>query len=203
MILYNNHARQIAASTACAWIYDYERHLYRSLTISSSSTVPQTMSIAVIQGASGGLGLNLAAHILRHTSMKVYALTHQNSTTDLERHLEQSSESNQIKDRLTVLGGIDNTQEDTLSKASKTIEEREGKASVRLIACLAGIVGPPSPFPHFDPAKVQLHPEKSLSAFDAKAALETFNVNTIGHLLTYKHFVPLIPTRKESSKRAG
>ena len=43
----------------------------------------------------------------------------------------------------------------------------------------------------------QLHPEKSLSAFDAKAALETFNVNTIGHLLTYKHFAPLVPTRKE------
>jgi NAD(P)-dependent dehydrogenase (short-subunit alcohol dehydrogenase family) len=99
------------------------------------------MSIAVIQGASGGLGLNLAAHILRHTSLKVYALTHQSSTTDLQRHLEQSSDSN-LKDRLTVLGGIDNTQEESLAKASKTLEEREGKASVRLIACLAGIVRP-------------------------------------------------------------
>jgi hypothetical protein len=43
----------------------------------------------------------------------------------------------------------------------------------------------------------QLHPEKSLSAFDAAEALKTFNVNTIGHLLTYKHFTPLVPTRKE------
>jgi len=99
------------------------------------------MSVAIIQGASGGLGLNLAAHILRHTSLKVYALTHQSSTTDLQRHLEQSDSN--LKDRLTVLGGIDNTAEDTLSKAAKTLEEREGKASVRLIACLAGIVCPP------------------------------------------------------------
>jgi len=97
------------------------------------------MSVAVIQGASGGLGLNLASHILRHTSMKVYALTHQSSTTDLQRHLEESSDSS-VKDRLTVLGGVDNTQEDALSKAAKTLEEREGKASIRLIACLAGIV---------------------------------------------------------------
>lgn len=100
------------------------------------------MSIAVIQGASGGLGLNLAAHILRHTSLKVYALTHQSSTTDLQRHLEESSDSNSVKDRLTVLGEIDNTQEDALSKAAKMLEEREGKAAVRLIACLAGIVCP-------------------------------------------------------------
>ena len=96
------------------------------------------MSIAVIQGASGGLGLNLASHILRHTSLKVYALTHQGSTTDLERHLEQAAGNHQ--DRLTVLGGIDNTQEESLSKAANTLEEREGKASVRLIACLACIV---------------------------------------------------------------
>jgi len=119
----------------CAWICT-KRHSDRShLTLHRTSI----MSIAVIQGASGGLGLNLAAHILRHTSLKVYALTHQSSTTDLQRHLEQSSDSN-LKDRLTVLGGIDNTQEESLSKASKTLEEREGKASVRLIACLAGIV---------------------------------------------------------------
>jgi hypothetical protein len=71
--------------------------------------------------------------------MKVYALTHQTSTTDLQRDLEQSGQNN-AKDRLTVLGGVDNTQEEGLEKAAKTLEEREGKASVRLVACLAGIV---------------------------------------------------------------
>jgi hypothetical protein len=71
--------------------------------------------------------------------MKVYALTHKNSTTDLQRHLEQVGEG--AKDRLSVLGGVDLTQEDSLTGAAKTLEEREGKASVRLVACLAGIVG--------------------------------------------------------------
>jgi len=96
------------------------------------------MSIAVIQGASGGLGLGLASHILRHTSMKVYALTHQSSTTDLQRHLEQAGDG--AKDRLSVIGGVDLTQEESLAGVAKTLQEREGKASIRLIACLAGIV---------------------------------------------------------------
>lgn len=96
------------------------------------------MSAAIIQGASGGLGRGLAAHILRNTSLKVYALTHQSSTTDLQRHLEQ--EGKDAKDRLAVIGDIDLAHEDGLEKAAKTVEDREGKASVRLIACLAGIV---------------------------------------------------------------
>lgn len=100
------------------------------------------MSVAVIQGASGGLGRGLAAHILRNTNLKVYALTHQSSTTDLERHLE--SEAGDVKDRLSVIGGVDLSQEDGLQKAAETVKEREGKASVRLIACLAGIVSSPT-----------------------------------------------------------
>lgn len=106
------------------------------------------MSVAIIQGASGGLGRGLAAHILRNTSMKVYALTHQSSTTDLQRHLE--SEGKDVKDRLSVIGGVDLAEENGLEKAAGTVREREGKASVRLIACLAGIVSPPTVFDQHD-----------------------------------------------------
>lgn len=98
------------------------------------------MSVAIIQGASGGLGRGLASHILRNTSLKVYALTHQSSTADLERYLE--GEGKDIKDRLSVIGSIDLAQEEGLAKAAETVKDREGKASVRLIACLAGIVCP-------------------------------------------------------------
>lgn len=101
------------------------------------------MSVAIIQGASGGLGRGLAAHVLRNTSLKVYALTHQSSSTDLQRHLE--AEGKDAKDRLSVMSSIDLTQEDGLERAAKAIQDREGKASVRLIACLAGIVSPPKP----------------------------------------------------------
>ncbi len=43
----------------------------------------------------------------------------------------------------------------------------------------------------------QLSPEKSLAAVQHDTVLNQFGINTLGHLLTYKHFVPLIPTRKE------
>ena len=105
------------------------------------------MSVAVIQGASGGLGRGLAAHILRNTSMKVYALTHQSSTTDLERYLESESEGKDIKGRLSVIGDVDLAEENGLEKAAGMVKEREGKGSVRLIACLAGIVSPPAALP--------------------------------------------------------
>lgn len=98
------------------------------------------MSIAVVQGASGGLGRGLATHILRNTSLKVYALTHQSSTTDLQRHLESESGVTDLKDRLTIIGDVDLSQEDGIGRSASIVRDREGKASVRMIACLAGIV---------------------------------------------------------------
>ena len=32
--------------------------------------------------------------------------------------------------------------------------------------------------------------------------MDTFAINTLGHLLTYKHFVPLVPNRKAIAKVA-
>jgi NAD(P)-dependent dehydrogenase (short-subunit alcohol dehydrogenase family) len=41
-------------------------------------------------------------------------------------------------------------------------------------------------------------PEKSLSALDTDAMLESFRVNTIGPALVLKHFLPLLPKRGRS-----
>lgn len=112
----------------------------QSLPVTFRTVHATIMSVAIIQGASGGLGRGLASHILRNTSLKVYALTHQSSTTDLERHLESEGKGKGASERLSVIGNIDLTQEDGLEKAAHTVRNREGKASVRLIACLAGIV---------------------------------------------------------------
>ncbi|CAD6576038.1 MAG: hypothetical protein TREMPRED_001564 [Tremellales sp. Tagirdzhanova-0007] len=136
------------------------------------------MSVAVIQGASGGLGLALTRRVLAHTSLKVYALTHRQSLTDLTDQLGGESE------RLTVLDGVDVQNEASLESAAGVVKSREGKGSVRLVACLAGV----------------LHPEKSLSALDPSTALSSFAINSLGHLVTYKHFVPLIPTKKDFQK---
>lgn len=41
-----------------------------------------------------------------------------------------------------------------------------------------------------------LHAEKSILKIDAEEALRSYQINTIAHLLTYKHFVPLLPSKK-------
>jgi len=104
------------------------------------------MSVAVVQGSSGGLGLALTKHLLAHTSLKVYALTHRSSRDLQEKLADVPGGSN----RLSVLGEVDVREERSLEDAGKTVLEREGKGSVRLIACLAGIVSwPPRTKGHF------------------------------------------------------
>jgi NAD(P)-dependent dehydrogenase (short-subunit alcohol dehydrogenase family) len=94
------------------------------------------MSVAIIQGAAGSQGLALASHILRHTGLKVYALTHGKA-----KHVEEELyKAGGKEDRLTVLGDVDVKEETGLEKAAKTVGEREGKGSVRLVACMAGVV---------------------------------------------------------------
>lgn len=97
------------------------------------------MSVAIIQGSSGALGLALTRHMLQNTRLKVYALTHASSSTTLTEQLGSTSQ-----DRLTVLSNVDVREEESLVDAAKTVGEREGKGSVRLVACLAGIVSTPS-----------------------------------------------------------
>ncbi|KAK8861517.1 hypothetical protein IAR55_002338 [Kwoniella newhampshirensis] len=137
------------------------------------------MSVAIVQGSSSGLGLALTRHILRNTNLTVYALTHQSSSTNVRDRI--TSNLDKGKERLTVLSEIDVREERGLEKAAETVRHREGKGCVRLVACLAGV----------------LHPEKSLGVIDLQAALSTFQINTLGHLLTYRHFVPLIPNKRE------
>jgi NAD(P)-dependent dehydrogenase (short-subunit alcohol dehydrogenase family) len=150
------------------------------------------MSVAIIQGSSGAQGFALTKHLLSHTSLKVYALTHRKSASELIERLGGAS------DRLTVLEGVDVQEERGLETAAETVKGREGKASVRLVACLAGIVRDSSHDFLLDAHRnMKLHPEKSLAAVDPITVSSSFAVNTIGHLLTYKHFVPLIPTKKE------
>ncbi len=96
------------------------------------------MSVAVIQGSSGGLGLALTRHVLARTNLKVYALTSRRSGDLKDKILENAPSG--VSDRLTVIGDVDVREERGVEDASKTIKAREGKGSIRLVACLAGIV---------------------------------------------------------------
>lgn len=101
----------------------------------------EAMSVAVIQGASGGLGQALTRYILRYTGLTVYALTHQASSQGVRESL--LSEAPNIKhdsERLTVISNVDVREEDGLRRGAEMIRSKEGSGSVRVIVCLAGIV---------------------------------------------------------------
>ncbi|WVO13256.1 hypothetical protein L204_100869 [Cryptococcus depauperatus] len=143
------------------------------------------MSVAIIQGASGGLGVALTRHFLQHTNLKIYALTHQAASSQLVDVASPGTRPGRsINDRLTVVEKVDVREESGLERAAEMVKSREGNGVVRAIVCLAGV----------------LHPEKSLSAINPKEALTSFQINALGQLLTYKHFVPLIPSKREFQK---
>lgn len=106
----------------------------RDLLIWTPLTLPRRdMSTAVVQGSSGGLGIAFTRHLLKNTSLKVYALT-RSSAQQLEERLGGKH------DRLTVLDGVDVREEDAIEKAAGRVKERERKSDVRLLACFAGVV---------------------------------------------------------------
>ncbi|KAJ9109069.1 hypothetical protein QFC21_000396 [Naganishia friedmannii] len=99
---------------------------------------------------------------------------------DILSEIEGGS-SDAFRRRLTVVPNVSLLEEQSVEAAAKQIE---GEKALRLLVCLAG----------------ELHPEKSLAQVDMAKALHTFQLNTLGHLMFYKHFVPLIPTSREFAK---
>lgn len=96
------------------------------------------MSVAIIQGASGGQGRLLARHILRNTGLKVYALTHASNPGELRDYLSDGSKD--AGERLQVVENVSVDEERSLEDAAKRVKEDVGESSVRLVACLAGVV---------------------------------------------------------------
>ncbi|CDZ98197.1 Predicted short chain-type dehydrogenase [Phaffia rhodozyma] len=147
------------------------------------------MNIAVILGSSsGGIGSHLAQHILRSTALQVVALSSRPTSQTLDALLSGSSNSSQWKDRVIPfqVDALSGSFDAQLQKAARDVEQALGK-NVRLIVCSSGI----------------LHPEKSISQIDPAHSIESYKLNTLSHLLTYKHFTPLIPTIKQFETKSS
>jgi NAD(P)-dependent dehydrogenase (short-subunit alcohol dehydrogenase family) len=102
------------------------------------------MSIAIIQGCSGGLGKALTSHLLKNTSLKVYALTHRSGSaaSDLESHFLEGEVAGDGKSRLSVVEGVDVGEEDGLRRAAEMAYSVYGWYCERLLEiALWGWVG--------------------------------------------------------------
>lgn len=162
------------------------------------------MTTAIIQGASGGIGLPLTRYLLANTGLNVIALTSRAGSSAAQelkgKILDGNEAASSAQDRLEVVSDVDCTREDALQRAAEqTRAFLDSRAKSRGGDTRAGV----------DPSKDlrllvsltgTLQPEKSLAQIDAAQALRMFELNTVSHLLFYKHFVPLVPTLKEFEK---
>lgn len=142
-------------------------------------------SVALIQGSSGALGSHFARALLTRTNLQIVATSRDPSRakrTILEG-VEGADES-----RLKVLE-MDIKEEGSIKKAAEEVRKEYGDKSLRFLLNASGV----------------LHADKSIAEIDPEKLLETFQLNTFGHLLTFKHFYPLLPQKNDikSSKAAS
>ncbi|KAF7792806.1 hypothetical protein EIP86_003905 [Pleurotus ostreatoroseus] len=143
----------------------------------------------LISPASRGLGLGLARHYLRTTTLPVVA-THRSSAPDDIRTRLLSGLDNVDPQRLHLLH-LELSSEDSIASAAELLgKNREqsgnGDAYIHTAFLTGGI----------------LYPERQPANFDAQHIRETFETNVISHLLMIKHFSPFLPPASASSGAA-
>ncbi|GAA6004164.1 hypothetical protein JCM10207_002462 [Rhodosporidiobolus poonsookiae] len=136
------------------------------------------MSVAVIQGAGGSLGSNFARHLLKTTSLKVVATSRDPSAA--KRTILEDAGDKVDESRLKVLE-VDVKEEETVRRAAEEVRKEYGEKSLRLLINASGV----------------LHADKSIADVDTAKMLESFQLNTFGPLLAFKHFYPLLPQKND------
>ncbi|XP_028279326.1 uncharacterized protein LOC114447317 isoform X2 [Parambassis ranga] len=129
--------------------------------------------IALIQGASRGLGLEFCRHILKNKSLAGVIATCRNP----DGATELRGLADQHPGRLTVLK-LDVDQEEDIRGAAERVKESFGRLDL--------IVN----------SSAMLHPsgkgETSLRDVSAQGIISTLTTNTVGPLVMAKYFVPLL-----------
>uniref|UniRef100_A0A1A7W7E7 C-factor n=2 Tax=Iconisemion striatum TaxID=60296 RepID=A0A1A7W7E7_9TELE len=131
--------------------------------------------VALIQGASRGLGLEFCKHILKNKSLANVIATCRNPTEATElRGL-----TGQHPDRLTVLK-LDVNQEEEIRGAAEQVKQNFGRVDLLINS------------------SAMLHPsgrgETSLRDVSAQGVISTLTTNTVGPLVMAKYFAPLLQT---------
>ncbi|EPQ32469.1 uncharacterized protein PFL1_00664 [Pseudozyma flocculosa PF-1] len=144
-------------------------------------------NVAIIQGTSSGIGAQVARQYLARTNLQIVALS-RDATRAKQAILSSSyrggpDSSSLDQSRLHTLS-VDALDESTLQKAADDIKSRFGPHCLKTLWNVGGI----------------LRPEKNLQQVSLQSLNESFAVNAFAHLLSAKHFVPLIPRGAEKKK---
>ena len=133
------------------------------------------MSVAVIQGCSKGLGRALVQNLLSTTKLNVVGTTASGATSAREAILSGKSSNSDLEKRLLVLDA-DVRDENAMRKASEQVQDKFGEKPLRMLVNVSGM----------------LHAEKNVMQISHAEAVRSFEINVIGHMLAFKHFVPLV-----------
>ncbi|KAG6817221.1 hypothetical protein H0H87_011579 [Tephrocybe sp. NHM501043] len=131
---------------------------------------------ALITPASRGLSLALTRHLLRTTSMPVYA-THRSDSGD-DKIKDRILESLDVEPKRLNLLHLELTSEPSISAAADKLSRLLQPDSFLHTGFFTGGI---------------LYPEKQPSDLDATKITETFQINVISHLLLVKHFSRFLP----------
>ncbi|BGP26218.1 rossman fold oxidoreductase [Rhodotorula toruloides] len=141
--------------------------------------VASVASVAVIQGAGGSLGSHFARHLLTRSSLSVVGTSRDPSAA--RRSILSGMDGVNVDESRLKVYEVDVREEETIAKAAKEVEKEFGKKSLRLLINASGV----------------LHADKSIREIDSGTLLDSFYLNTFGHLLTFKHFYPLLPQKND------
>lgn len=154
-------------------------------------------NVAVIVGSSKGIGLHLARAYLARTDLQIISLSRSPDSarkaildTKLSSPLSTGARSDDKKlgqddasklssfdsGRLTNLE-VDVRSEDSIAEAARSIKDKFGEGSLKLLLNVAGV----------------LTPEKNLQQVEYEQLLNHFKINAFFPLLSFKHFSPLLP----------
>ncbi|KAI8928414.1 hypothetical protein BC831DRAFT_448617 [Entophlyctis helioformis] len=149
------------------------------------------LSVAVVQGASKGIGFAFVKHLLATTPLHVVATSR--SQTTFEESLAKAQLPSSARARVSFVE-LDVTREDTIAQAAAVVRERLSTAAGGAEAAGAG--GAADKSLHgirlFVNCAGYLLPEKALKGVDAETALRHFTTNALGPMLVAKHFSSLL-----------
>ena len=133
------------------------------------------VQLAVVSGASRGIGLAFADQLLRRTSGAIIA-TSRSGTSQALRQLQAD-----FPGRVLPMSCDVTDPSDAQSLASRIKHEHGG--SVDLLLNVAGLLHDQSS---------GLMPERSLAKFDAEAALRVMSINAIGPVIMAQAMAPML-----------
>ncbi|KAJ3021188.1 hypothetical protein HKX48_009022 [Thoreauomyces humboldtii] len=140
------------------------------------------MSVALINGASRGIGLALAHRFLNQTSLSVVT-----TARGPKGSLPTAALDDEQQSRWTHIGECDLTSEENVKEAARRLQANFGPDS---LACVVNVAG-------------YLKPEKTIRTIDVVELQRHFEINTFAATIAAKHLSPLLfnPARQGSPLR--